>query len=93
MPENEKPDFAPKEYKMPNLDFSDTDIGRQQAAKAAAETATKVHIVEKGENLSVIAEHELGSQSRWKEIYELNKDLIGKNPDLIQPGMELKLPH
>ena len=92
MPENEKPDFAPKEYKMPNLDFSDTDIGRQQAAKAAAEAATKVHIVEKGENLSVIAEQELGSQSRWKEIYELNKDLIGKNPDLIHPGQELKMP-
>ena len=91
MAENEKPDFAPKEYKLPNLDFSDTDIGRQQAAKAATET--KVHIVEKGENLSVIAEQELGTQSRWKEIYELNKELIGKNPDLIQPGMELKLPH
>jgi nucleoid-associated protein YgaU len=93
MPENEKPDFAPKEYKMPNLDFSDTDIGRQQAAKAAAEAATKVHIVEKGENLSVIAEQELGDANRWREIYDLNKDLIGKNPDLIHPGQELKLPH
>jgi nucleoid-associated protein YgaU len=28
----------------------------------------------------------------WREIYELNKDVIGKNPDLIQPGMELNLP-
>ena len=86
----EKPDFAPKEYKTPNFDFSDTDVGKEAAAKAT--TATKTHTVEKGENLSVISEQELGSQSRWKEIYELNKDLIGKNPDLIQPGMELKLP-
>ena len=86
----EKPDFAPKEYKTPNFDFSDTDVGKEAAAKAA--TATKTHTVEKGENLSVIAEAELGSQSRWKEIYELNKDVIGKNPDLIPPGMELKLP-
>ena len=83
-----KPDFAPKEYKTPNYDFSDTDIGK----KAEAATATKTHTVESGENLSVIAEQELGSQSRWKEIYELNKELIGKDPDLIQPGMELKLP-
>ena len=83
----DKPDFAPKEYKT-NFDFSDTEVGK----KAAAETATKTHTVESGENLSAIAEQELGSQSRWKEIYELNKDVIGKNPDLIQPGMELKLP-
>ena len=86
----DKPDFAPKEYKTPNFDFSDTEVGKKAAADAA--TATKTHIVESGENLSVIAEQELGSQSRWKEIYELNKDVIGKNPDLIQPGMELKLP-
>ena len=31
MAENDKPDFAPKEYKMPKLDFSDTDVGKQQA--------------------------------------------------------------
>ena len=85
--EQEKPDYAPKEYKTPNYDFSDTEVGKKAAA-----TATKTHTVESGENLSVIAEQELGSQGRWKEIYELNKDLIGPNPDLIQPGMELKLP-
>ena len=89
--EQEKPDFAPKEYKMPSLDFSDTDVGRQQAAKAATET--KVHVVESGENLSVIAEQELGDANRWREIYDMNKDVIGANPDLIKPGQELKLPH
>jgi LysM repeat protein len=71
--------------------FSPENRGSNKAAADAA-TATKTHTVEKGENLSVIAEQELGTQSRWKELYELNKDLIGKNPDLIQPGMELKLP-
>ena len=89
--EQDKPDFAPKEYKMPNFDFSDTDIGKQQAAKAATET--KTHTVESGENLSVIAEQELGDANRWREIYDLNKDLIGGNPDLIKPGQELRLPH
>ena len=72
------------------FDFSDTDVGKEAAAKAT--TATKTHTVEKGENLSVIAEQELGSQSRWKEIYELNKELIGKDPDLIHPGQVLKVP-
>jgi len=86
--EQEKPDFAPKEYKMPKFDFSDTDVGK----KAAAETATKTHTVESGDSLWAIAEAELGDGKRWKEIYELNKDVIGDNPDLIKPGQELKLP-
>jgi nucleoid-associated protein YgaU len=86
--EQEKPDFAPKEYKLPNFDFSDTEVGK----KAAAEAATKTHTVESGESLWAIAEAELGAGKRWKEIYELNKGVIGDNPDLIKPGQELKLP-
>ncbi|MDQ6857848.1 MAG: LysM peptidoglycan-binding domain-containing protein [Chloroflexota bacterium] len=30
--------------------------------------------------------------NRWKEIYELNTDVIGDNPDMIHPGQKLKLP-
>jgi nucleoid-associated protein YgaU len=86
MPENEKPDFAPKEYKMPKLDFSDTDVGKQAATKE------KTHTVDKGESLWAIAEQELGDGKRWREIYDANKDVIGDNPDLIKPGQELKIP-
>ena len=28
----------------------------------------------------------------WKQIYELNKDIIGNNPNLIKPGQQLKMP-
>ncbi|MER7173241.1 LysM peptidoglycan-binding domain-containing protein [Streptomyces mesophilus] len=45
-----------------------------------------------GDSLSAIAEHELGDMGRWRELYELNKQTIGADPDMIQPGMELKLP-
>ncbi len=58
----------------------------------ATETKTKTYTVDSGDNLSAIAKQELGDANRWREIYELNKDVIGDNPDLIQPGMELKLP-
>jgi len=40
----------------------------------------------------VIARDQLGAASRWPEIYELNKDVIGSNPNLIQIGMVLTLP-
>jgi len=76
----EKPDFAPKEYKTPNYDFSDTEVGKKAAADAA--TATKTHVVEKGENLSVIAEQELGTQSRWKEIYEMLEEATDRMEDI-----------
>ena len=58
----------------------------------ATETKTKTYTVDSGDNLSAIAKQELGDANRWREIYDLNKDVIGDNPDLIQPGMELKLP-
>jgi nucleoid-associated protein YgaU len=60
--------------------------------QATTEIPTKTYTVDSGDNLSAIAKQELGDANRWREIYDLNKDVIGNNPDLIQPGMELKLP-
>ncbi len=39
-----------------------------------------------------IAQEYLGDGNRWMEIYQLNKKLIGKQPELIHPGYVLKLP-
>lgn len=46
------------------------------------------YTVQKGDSLSKIASH---YGLKWKDIFEANKDLI-KNPDLIQPGWNLKIP-
>ena len=45
--------------------------------------------VVKGDNLSKIGKKYGVS---WKEIYEANKNIIS-DPDLIQPGWKLKIPH
>lgn len=50
------------------------------------------YTVQVDDNLSMIAETQLGDGNRWPEIYELNKGIIGDNPDIIQPGMVLTLP-
>ena len=55
------------------------------APKAASYT------VKSGDCLWNIAKKQLGDGSRWKEIYELNKDKI-KNPNLIYPDQSLTLP-
>jgi len=51
----------------------------------------KTYIVVKGDSLSKIAKREYGDANKWRTIYEANKDLI-KDPDLIYPGQELKVP-
>lgn len=50
------------------------------------------YTVKSGDTLSDIAQEKLGDADRWREIYEANKDAIGDDPDLIQPGMDLELP-
>ena len=50
------------------------------------------YTVQAGDTLSAIAEEFLGDGERWREVYEVNRDTIGKNPNLIKPGQELALP-
>jgi len=49
------------------------------------------YTVKTGDCLWNIAKKQLGDGSRWKEIYELNKDKI-INPNLIYPNQVLTLP-
>jgi nucleoid-associated protein YgaU len=52
----------------------------------------RTYTVRPGDNLSRIAKEVYGDASRWKDIYEANKSLIGANPDLIKPGQVLTIP-
>lgn len=45
-----------------------------------------------GDSLARIATRELGAEGRWREIYELNREVIGADPTAIRPGMVLRLP-
>ena len=67
--------------------FSNVTAGSSSTAPAGARTVT----VKAGDSLSKIAKRELGDASKWKAIYEANRDRI-KDPDLIQPGWVLNLP-
>ena len=52
----------------------------------------RTYVVEEGDTLFDIARYELGKASRWVEIYELNRDLLGDDFDYLTSGMELVLP-
>lgn len=60
--------------------------------EAPADKEAKSYTIKGGDTLSDIAQEQLGDANRWKEIYEMNKDVIGDNPDTIHPGKKLKLP-
>src|SRR5262249_51709339 len=57
-----------------------------------ASTVPATYRVQQNDSLSSIAQHFYGDRARRKEIYALNKNVIGADPDMLQPGMVLKLP-
>ncbi len=72
---------------------------RAQEAMAAAREAAKPkfiaeHKISGDETLSHVALKHYGNATRpyWMVIYEANKDVIGDNPNVVRPGMMLKIP-
>jgi nucleoid-associated protein YgaU len=63
--------------------------GSEQAVATTGEAAK--YVVKSGDNLWNLAKHNMGDGTKWSEIYKLNHDVIGANPDLIKPGQELTL--
>lgn len=52
----------------------------------------RTYTVVSGDCLWDIAAAQLGNPTRWPEIYELNRGVIGGNPNLIYPGQVYTLP-
>lgn len=72
-------------------DFSNVQSGGSSTAPTIPSPASS-YVVKSGDSLSKIAKRLYGDANEWPRIYEANKDLIGKNPDLIQPGQNLVIP-
>lgn len=59
--------------------------------QTASATPARTHIVAKGDTLSLIAQRYYGSRSRWREIYNANRNVM-PNEHSLQVGMELRIP-
>jgi nucleoid-associated protein YgaU len=90
--------------KKKKADFSDVRSGSSstapaqpqaapapQASAAPAAPAARTYTVAKGDTLSAIAQSQYGAASKWRVIFEANRDKIS-DPDRIQPGQVLTIP-
>lgn len=57
-------------------------------------TSDQQYTVQPGDFLSAIAQRFYGdgSEAAWRRIYDANRDVIGSDPNQIEPGMVLRIP-
>ena len=94
-------DITLKEYNPLKTQKIKVESGKAKTTKQPAGTSTinkalpknqgiKTYTVKKGDTLSLIAKKYLGNSSRWRELYERNRDIIS-NPNRIKVGQVIKL--
>ena len=54
--------------------------------------AVSSYTIQPGDNLWNIARDHLGKGLKWHDIYDMNSEVLGSNPDLIYPGTTIDLP-
>jgi nucleoid-associated protein YgaU len=92
---NEKPDFSQVKGTVRSAsgevpdkpDFSQVTGTVRGEGLAEARSYT----VEKGDTLSHIAKAHYGRASKWRAIFDANRDVLD-DPDRIQPGQVLHIP-
>ncbi len=54
---------------------------------------TSTHTVQPRESLWSIADTQLGDGARWKQIHDLNRELLGNEPSFLEPDGSWSCPH
>lgn len=83
-----------KSISFTSIDFLDEpvrEISENREIDLQDRVYTAYHTVEIGDSLWEIADMQYGDPEMWQQMYMKNYDLIGENPSLIQPGMELEI--
>lgn len=97
-----KPDFSnvdsnsrstetPRDKTREGADFGNVRSTVRSSEELLGGSGDTTHTVVPGESLSKIAKRYYGKASKWKAIYDANRDQLD-NPDLIHPGQVLKIP-
>jgi nucleoid-associated protein YgaU len=77
---------------------SPTAVAPVTVGSVASPVATRApspereYVVQAGDTLRTIAAQQYGDPTLWQRVYQANMDVIGNNPDALQPGMRLRIP-
>ena len=86
------PDVAPQgPAQAPPTQAPPTQAPPTQAPPAPPMNDASYYVVRGGDSLSAIAGRLLGDASRWREIYDANRNILS-SPSLLQPGQRLLVP-
>jgi nucleoid-associated protein YgaU len=87
--EKSYPDLCPKPSRREALQSQGrtSTVGLRSSGRSG-----RTYTVVEGDTLFNIARYELGKASRWAEIYDLNRTVLGKDFNYLTPGTQLAMP-
>ncbi len=80
-----------KEYRFITIEKTEGKDSKYLQSRPTTKTIPKTYTVKSGDCLFLIAKRLTGNADNWRKIYQVNKKIIGKDPNLILPGQELKI--
>lgn len=80
------------EQKTSGMNTSRTQSTTKKTTTTSTKNKSKTYKVVRGDCLWNITKKFTGNGARWKELYNINKKVIGSNPNLIYPNQILTLP-
>ncbi len=83
--------LAPIDGVVDGADSGRYEIGTPHDAATVGADGQRRHRVEDGDTLTRLAVHYLGSADAYRQIYDLNRDVLD-SPDLLPIGAELRIP-
>lgn len=89
--EKQYPDLCPKATRRDALQSQERSRMSTVSSRGQFRNG-RTYTVAEGDTLFNIARYELGKASRWVEIYELNRDVLGKDFNYLTPGIQLTMP-
>lgn len=85
-----------REYRPMNTPKVDTKsvamVQNESRIQGATKKKANTYTVISGDYLIKIARKVYGDGNKWRKIYDANKSVIGKNPNLIYPGQVYTIP-
>lgn len=88
-------EMALQQRTVPEGDFEDEMQGAAYPVTGPTDPApvqeAPTYEVRSGDSLWAIAKRLTGDGNNWRKIYEMNRDVLGDNPDMIQVGQTLRL--